>query len=219
MELFAYDARLRLFMPRTLDPRVVILDIDEKSLNAEGRWPWGRNKLAVMVKQLFEHYKIKVLGFDVAFAEPDSSSGLASLDDLGKGERKDDAEYQAWLEKARPKLDYDRMFAEEIGKHPVVLGFFLGGKTDRAGTLPPPTFAEKSLGEPGWQFRHHLSTGFSGNIGQLQERAAAAGHLYPALDVDGVTRRVPMFMKYGDGFYEALSFAVTRTYLDNAAAK
>jgi adenylate cyclase len=109
MELFAYDARLRLFMPRTLDPRVVILDIDEKSLNAEGRWPWSRNKLAIMVKQLFEHYKVRVVGFDMAFAEADPSSGLASLEALGKGERKDDAEYQAWLEKARPTLDYDRI--------------------------------------------------------------------------------------------------------------
>ena len=95
MELFAYDARLRLFMPRTLDPRVVILDIDEKSLNAEGRWPWSRNKLAVMVKQLFEHYKVRVMGFDVAFAEPDPSSGLATLEALATGERKDDPEYLA----------------------------------------------------------------------------------------------------------------------------
>jgi CHASE2 domain-containing sensor protein len=70
MELFAYDTRLRQFMPRTLDDRIVILDIDEKSLNAEGRWPWSRNKLAVMTRQLFEHYKVKVVGFDVAFAEP-----------------------------------------------------------------------------------------------------------------------------------------------------
>src|SRR5471032_1644150 len=46
MELWAYDARLRLFMPKTLDPRVVILDIDEKSLIAEGRFPWPRDKLA-----------------------------------------------------------------------------------------------------------------------------------------------------------------------------
>jgi adenylate cyclase len=219
MELFAYDARLRLFMPRTLDPRVVILDIDEKSLNAEGRWPWSRNKLAIMVKQLFEHYKVRVVGFDMAFAEADPSSGLASLEALGKGERKDDAEYQAWLEKARPTLDYDRIFADEVAKHPVVLGYFLGGKKDRAGVLPLPTFDEKSLGKPGWQFRHHLATGYSGNIEQLQKQATAAGHLYPALDIDGVTRRVPMFMKYGESYYEALSFAVTRTYLGNVPAK
>jgi adenylate cyclase len=219
MELFAYDARLRLFMPRTLDPRVVILDIDEKSLNAEGRWPWSRNKLAAMVKELFDHYKVRVVGFDVAFAEPDPSSGLATLDALGKGERKDDKEYLAWLEQARLTLDYDRIFADEIGKHPVVLGFFLGGKTDKAGVLPPATFLEDSIGKPGWEVRHHLSTGYSGNIAALQEKAAAAGHLYPALDVDGTTRRVPMFMKYGKGFYEALSFAITRTYLGNAPAE
>jgi adenylate cyclase len=219
LELFAYDTRLRLFMPRTLDPRVVILDIDEKSLNAEGRWPWSRNKLAVMVKQLFEHYKVRVLGFDVAFAEPDPSSGLATLEELARTERKDDPEYAAWLEKARLTLDYDRLFADEVAKQPVVLGFFLGGKTDKAGVLPPPTFNEKSLGKPEWVFRHHLATGYSGNIAQLQKQATAAGHLYPALDVDGVTRRVPMFMKYGEGFYEALSFAITRTYLGNVPAK
>ncbi|MDQ3028089.1 MAG: CHASE2 domain-containing protein, partial [Pseudomonadota bacterium] len=58
LELWAYDTRLRLFMPNTLDPRVVILDIDEKSLNAEGRWPWSRNKVALMVRQLFDTYKV-----------------------------------------------------------------------------------------------------------------------------------------------------------------
>ena len=32
-----YDARLRATMPQTLDPRVVIVDIDEKSLAELGR--------------------------------------------------------------------------------------------------------------------------------------------------------------------------------------
>ena len=217
MELWAYDTRLRLFMPRTLDPRVVILDIDEKSLNAEGRWPWSRNKLAVMVKQLFERYRVRVVGFDVAFAEPDTSSGLASLDEMAKAELKENRDFQAVLETRRPTLDYDRLFAEEVGKHPVVLGFFLGGKTDAAGVLPPPVFNKEVFGT--YEVRHNLATGFSGNIPTLQQKASAAGHLYPQLDFDGVTRRVPIFMKYGDAFYEALSFAMTRTYLGNAPVK
>ncbi len=95
MELWAYDTRLRLFMPNTVDPRIVILDIDEKSLNAEGRWPWSRNKLAFMVKQLFDKYQIKVVGFDVAFPEPDPSSGLANLEDMAKTDLKDDAAFQS----------------------------------------------------------------------------------------------------------------------------
>jgi len=217
MELLAYDARLRLFMPKTLDPRVVILDIDEKSLNAEGRWPWSRNKLALMVKQLFERYQVRVLAFDVAFPEPDTSSGLQTLDALAKTELKDNAQYNAALARARPQLDYDRLFADEIAKHPVVLGYFLGGKIDRAGVLPPPTFTVADLGKE--EITHHVATGYSGNIEVLQESTGSAGHLYPALDFDGVTRRVPVFMRYEDGFYETLSMAIIRTYLGNAEVK
>ena len=217
MELWAYDTRLNFFLPRTLDPRVVILDIDEKSLAAEGRWPWSRNKLAVMIDQLFNRYKIRVVGFDIAFAEPDPSSGLASLDDMAKKELKDNAEFQKVLAERRPSLDYDGIFARMIEGKPVVLGFFLGSKTDKAGVLPEPIFRpEATFGK--YQVKHILATGYSGNIKVLQDAAAAAGHLYPQLDSDGVTRRVPMFMRYGDGFYEALAVAVTRVYLNNAAA-
>jgi len=217
LELIAYDSRLRFFMPKTLDKRVVILDIDEKSLNAEGRWPWSRDKLAIMVHQLFERYHVKVVGFDVAFAEADNSSGLSSLEALGKAELKDSPQFQAFLERARKTLDYDALFAEEVGKYPVVLGFFLGGKTDKAGVLPPPVLNTDAL--PPSDFRHHYAAGYSGNIALLQKNATAAGHLYPALDFDGTTRRVPMFMRYDQGYYEAMSLAVTRTYLGNAPVK
>ena len=52
-------------MPRTLDPRIVILDIDEKSLaekekGGEGRWPWPRDRLALMLDKLFDHYHIAI---------------------------------------------------------------------------------------------------------------------------------------------------------------
>lgn len=37
-----YDARLRVSMPATLDPRIVIVDINEKSFAEFGHWPWAR---------------------------------------------------------------------------------------------------------------------------------------------------------------------------------
>ena len=54
LDAILYDARLRASMPRTLDPRVVIVDIDEKSLAEAGRWPWSRNRLAELVDELFD---------------------------------------------------------------------------------------------------------------------------------------------------------------------
>ena len=66
-----YDSRLRATMPGTLDDRIVIVDIDEKSLAEVGRWPWGRNRLAALTDELFDRQKIALLGFDVVFAEAD----------------------------------------------------------------------------------------------------------------------------------------------------
>jgi adenylate cyclase len=214
LERWAYDERVRLFLPATRDPRVVIVDIDERSLNAEGHWPWGRDKLALLLHQLFARYRVRVVGFDVAFPEADSSSGLSVLEAIAGGELRDDAPFHAFLRQARASLDYDRRFAEEIAKGPVVLGFLVSPEGNRSGLLPRPTFAASALGNA--EYRHFSASGYSGNIAPLQAAATAAGHLQPALDPDGVTRSVPLFLQVGDGFFEAMSLAVLRVYLGNA---
>ena len=217
LELWAYDARVRLFLPKTRDSRVVIVDIDDESINTEGHWPWGRNKLALLIRQLFEQYQVRVVGFDVAFPEADPSSGLPVLDTIASAELKEDAPFQAFLQRARASLDYDRLFADEVAKRPVVLGFLLGASEAKSGVLPRPAFDAKALGNA--EYRYFSALGFSGNIPMLQAAATAAGHLYPALDSDGVTRSVPMFMRVGDGFFESMSLAVLRIYLGNVPIK
>jgi adenylate cyclase len=214
LERWAYDARVRLFPPGAGDPRVVIVDIDDRSLNAEGHWPWGRDKLALMLHQLFARYQVRVVGFDMAFSEADTSSGISVLEAAAANEMRDVAPFQAFLQRARASLDYDRRFAEEIGKGPVVLGFLVSPKKDRSGVLPRPAFAASALANA--QYGHFSATGYSGNIAPLQAAAIAAGHLLPALDPDGVVRSVPMFIQIGDGFFEAMSLAVLRIYFGNA---
>jgi adenylate cyclase len=214
LERWAYDERVRLFPPGAGDPRVVIVDIDERSLNAEGHWPWGRDKLALMLHQLFARYQVRVVGFDMAFSEADTSSGISVLEAAAVNEMRDVAPFQAFLQRARASLDYDRRFAEEIGKGPVVLGFLVSPKKDRSGVLPRPAFAASALANA--EYGHFSATGYSGNIAPLQAAAIAAGHLLPALDPDGVVRSVPMFIQIGDGFFEAMSLAVLRIYFGNA---
>jgi adenylate cyclase len=73
-----YDARLRWTMPQTLDERIVIVDIDEKSLAEVGRWPWSRNRLAELVEELFDRQKAarRQLGSQaVAAAGPGGAEG------------------------------------------------------------------------------------------------------------------------------------------------
>ena len=114
-----YDARLRATMPQTLDERIVIVDIDEKSLAEVGRWPWGRNKLARLVSELLDTQKVALLGFDVVFAEADESSGLKRLKQLAENELKDQPGFTDRLAQLQPSLDYDSVFAKSIEKRPV----------------------------------------------------------------------------------------------------
>ena len=97
LEDYSYDLRLQLTMPNTPDQRIVIVDIDEKSLQEQGHWPWPRNRLAHLVDLLFDRYKIDVLGFDVLFAERDESSGLGTLEQLAHGPLSGDAAFSVAL--------------------------------------------------------------------------------------------------------------------------
>ncbi|HMN65701.1 MAG TPA: CHASE2 domain-containing protein, partial [Burkholderiaceae bacterium] len=63
-----YDGRQRLAAP-VLDDRIVIVDIDERSLAEQGRWPWDRGKIAALTEALVDRGGAAVVGFDVVFAE------------------------------------------------------------------------------------------------------------------------------------------------------
>jgi hypothetical protein len=139
-----YDARLRATMPRTLDERIVIVDIDEKSLAEVGRWPWGRNRLAELVDELFDRQKVAIVGFDVVFAEPDDSSGLKRLRSWPQGELKDQPASPSARAAAGP-LDYDaavRQVAEEAAGRP---GLLLHQRPRRphVGQLPSPVMERR----------------------------------------------------------------------------
>ncbi|MCE2948150.1 MAG: adenylate/guanylate cyclase domain-containing protein [Betaproteobacteria bacterium] len=218
LEAIAYDARLRLTMPGTLDPRIVIVDIDERSLQAEGRWPWGRDKLARLVDQLFDRYQVAVAGFDIVFAEPDGSSGLAQLEALAAGELSGNAAFESALRELRSRLAFDELLAARLRDRPVVLGYYFsnaggaeGGASLTVGRLPDPVLAAGTFS--GRNIRFTRWSGHGANLPALQAAAASAGHFNQLTDTDGVARRVPMLAEFNGAYYESLSLAVVRLLL------
>jgi len=200
-------------MPRGNERGIVILDIDEKSLGEIGRWPWSRRLMAETVTKLFDRHGIAVLGFDVVFAERDSSSGVEALDALAQGELRQSAAFQQAYRELRPKLDNDAYFAAAIRGRPVVLGYYFNseGKAVRANALPDPVLPKGAFASRDVSFFRW--TGYTGNLPILQQNAAGAGHFNPAVDRDGVSRRVPMLLELDGAYYEPLSLAVLRTYI------
>jgi len=213
LDAIIFDARLRLTQPGGVDQRIAIVDIDEKSLSEVGRWPWGRDKVARLVEQLTDHYGVKLIGFDIVFAEPDDSSGLKVLERIASRELRGDAGFQNSLQSLRGSLDYDQRFADTLKGRPTVLGFYVSNVAgaETVGALPPPvlpagTFTGKDIAFTSW-------SGYGGNLKAFQEAAAGGGHFNPLVDFDGISRRVPMLVEHGGKYYESLSLAMVRQLL------
>jgi adenylate cyclase len=168
-----YDARLKATMSRTLDDRIVIVDIDEQSLAEQGRWPWPRNKLAALTDELLLRQKVAVVGFDVVFAEPDESSGLAQLRRLAQGPLKDLPDFATQVQALTPSLDHDALFAQALKGRPTVLGYYFtsdrGGRT--AGQLPKPAFSDVAL--KGASIAFTTWNGFGANLPVFADAAAS----------------------------------------------
>lgn len=215
LEALLYDLRLNLSMKGSIDSRIVIVDIDEKSLAAEGRWPWGRNRLALLMDRLFDEYGVAIVGYDVIFAEKDESSGMGVLERLGREVLIGDEQFRSSLGKIREELDYDAIFARSIKGRQVVLGYYFtdfeGDKIHTSGALPPPVFTAADMAGSGASFVK--MTGYGANLPELQQMTPVAGHFNPFVDRDGVCRRVPALIEYKGSYYEPLSIAVVRTLL------
>jgi adenylate cyclase len=209
-EAWLYDAWLKRTAPAGADDRVAILDIDEASLKSVGRWPWSRDTMTVLVDQLFDRYGVAAVGFDVVFAEPDTSSGLDSLKQLAQRELAGSRDFQAALKEIAPRLDYDARFARALAERPVSLGYYFipqGYGDARTGMLPPPSlpaaaFARLRPGEP--------PAGYGANLAAFQQAAQGAGFFNMRADDDGTARQMALVSPFGAGYFLSLSASTLR---------
>jgi adenylate cyclase len=220
LENWTYDARLNFTRPDTLDERVVIVDIDENSLAEVGRWPWGRDKLATLVENLFGLYQADVVGFDIVFAEKDESSGLQQFEQLARTTLKNNTEYREEFERIRPSLLHDEIFANSLIGKDVVLGYYFKSSLQETETgvtgLLPPALTKMDVQ---WSQRLPINeaAGYAGNLDILQASARSGGYFdNPYVDADGVFRRVPLIQAYQGYLFASLALATAQVYLDTA---
>ncbi len=216
IENFTYDARVVLTAPGTDDPRVVIVDLDERSLAAEG-WPWPRHKFATLVDQLFERYGVRALGLDIVFAEPDDSA-LRLWDRLHREEFSQIPEVVSRDTAIRAELDHDGRFAAALSGRPVVLGYFFkpvvrSGELPTTGGLCAPLIDARTAQLYDLDFIE--ARGYGGSLARLTEAASACGFFDNPLAAsdDGVYRRVPLLQQYDGAVYPSLALSLVRLAL------
>ena len=211
LEGIFYDVRMRFFLPDEPepDPRVVIIDIDDKSLNEIGRWPWPRVNLAKLINKLTTASPASI-GLEIMFPEPalsplellTSCSGNTDLADLIPEE----------IEHINETIDGDVQFANAIGNSTVVLGFSLAPNQDSStGTLPEPAL-ELTESERDVLLVAEMP-GYLASIPALQEVASGAGFVFVKPDDDGIIRWGNMVLDYEGGLFPSLSLALIQHYL------
>ncbi len=189
---------------------IVIIDIDELSLREQGRWPWSRGRVAELVTALAD-LGVVVIAFDIVFAEPERNLARELAGHLA-GDSSMTPARAAWLDDAAGKVDFDARLAGALGATDVVLAYFLQAEREtRVGELPPPVYAldpsqAQRLAMPAMR-------GYTASLPQLQEGAITAGSVSIDPDLDGVIRRAPLLLRYGDGLYPSLSLAAAQAYL------
>ena len=198
----ALDNQLRdyLFLLRgvaTPSPDIVIIDIDEKSLQDLGQWPWKR-KIFAQVLQNLTDAGAGVIGLDIVFAEEDNSNPTKVLRELGMSTKGVD--------------DYDQILAQTVAATPTILGYVFKMEDDsiQSDEVPiiPSIFIERN--KPKQEF---LATPFRSvlNIPLLQKSAYSSGFFNTIPDDDsGIIRSVPLVMKYRDIVYPSLSMEMIR---------
>jgi adenylate cyclase len=203
LRLRVFDQYLQLAPRETLQPSpVVIVDVDEESLQQLGQWPWPRTVFARLIERLGK-MGAAVIAFDVIFSEPDrlSPPALATVF----------ADLNPRLAQALEVLpDNDSAMAEAMRQNRVILGQPASArplKNGAAGPLPTASIAEIN-GDP----RPYLMA-FADTVRSLAPFESAArgiGLVTLTPESDGVVRRVAAVADVGGRIVPALAIEILR---------
>ncbi|HQQ62210.1 MAG TPA: adenylate/guanylate cyclase domain-containing protein [Pseudomonadales bacterium] len=208
LDLLMYDLRFQLLLPYTSHvpsaQRIVIIDLDERSLKEVGHWPWSRKTVAQLVDKLAAAGVVSVT-FDVVFSEPEPNMAQEI------GQSSEAAPIARQLQQLAPRFDYDQQMAGSISKLDVTLGYILHHEAFVSGEMPPGNI--DMAPELVRQSKLDQYAGHTVNIPVLREAARGQGYINGDPDDDGIVRRAPLVLRHDDQLYPSLALQTAMTYL------
>ena len=208
LDNLVYDQRYNLFIPARGDGdhKIVIVDFDQKSLDAEGQWPWSRFKIGDLVEKLADA-GVLVVGFDVTFPEPERNLAVELQQRLGS----ESQDLINQLGQVQEALNGDAYFAGKMQYTDVALGMsFRANEALRYGVLPEQITAIDE-GDAGFSTLIVMQ-GYEANIATLQNAAAGGGFFDTIPDLDGIIRSTPLVLNFRNQLYPSLALEMARLY-------
>ena len=217
LETASLDLRFRLRGVRPPGPEVAVILVDDRSLEALGRWPFSR-ALFARALELLDHAGAKVVAFDLLFTEPDEPvpaelrEAAHSAAEALAGERADSL--RSALEQLADS-DRDKRFAAAMrtsGRVLLPIGLsFADASGEEQVWLSQSAYArfEKSDLPPVFPVR---PTSAVLPIETLAAAAAGLGHVTIAYDRDGAPRYDYAALPFEADFLPSLSIRAVAAY-------
>lgn len=184
--------------PREASGKVVVVDIDEASLQALGQWPWPRHVVGRIISRL-KTLGAKTVSFDMVFAEKDRTSPenfLANLSDVSRADS------------VRETLEglpvNDELLGQSIKSARNVITAFTAAQKDetrRDPLLRRPFQTQKDSQEAlnALKERAYLLSGAATNLPVISKYSAGSGAFISLPEFDGIIRKIPLVMRYQAG--------------------
>ncbi len=198
------------------DKKIVIVAVDNESIDKIGRWPWHRDVVAVLIDRIFQS-KAAYLALDIVFSETDVRVPEKLQSYLKTQKNIDTAQFET-----------DLFLAKELAKYhnQIVLGWVSDmvcqpayDKADECAVLDPESKAYfqdsiqlmKTITIPSLQVDRTPLYSFvaaTKNIPLFQDKVTYVGILNALLDSDGIIRRFMLGAMAGGKLYPSLSVAM-----------
>ncbi|MCB9480287.1 MAG: adenylate/guanylate cyclase domain-containing protein [Desulfobacteraceae bacterium] len=192
---------------KTPSDKIVIIDIDEKSLNEIGQWPWPRNTIAELIIKI-NAKKPKITGLDMFFPEPDRTSP----DRIFKKMKIKGIDSQ--------KLDdHDKILGNVIGSFPVVMGYIFDFKNNMEKKCCPFSSAAIKINSDNVKFRDlylNEAENVLLNINELST-SLSEGFINILPESSGLVRKAPLLIKYNNIPCPSFALEIFRIYSQSSS--
>ena len=226
LELLAYDTGVKL-THRTpgAAAEIVIVAIDDPSIQAIGPWPWPRNMLAQALDRLADT-KPRAVGVLLDLTQPQTDRGLAALrvvrDKLTAiaPPSPEFNELRELLARTETELDADAVVAQAFAKTPQLFLPMLVDVAEQNGAA--------AAAAPAYLQRHglinaippvdeitlpHRIKNLRPPLEQFARHAGGIGHLHARIDPDGGARAIYTVLEHDGQFFASLPLLLAASSL------
>ena len=240
LECRVYELIMTLRHKQEANP-VVLVTIDERSLDEIGPWPWPRSHIAEVVRRISESAP-KALGIYLLFSDREYNAGLTEIKHIRNtlrtnkviSRQRDALKIDAILAKSERALDHDARLISAVNagvnvvmpvlfdlgpQHrknvPAVSAWLKRNSLDRL--TPLPDQRERFLNfiglAPGKAKKMPCAQEIIPTYSQLARKAGAVGHINIIPDKDGKVRRLPLFIQYRGRYFPSFVFQLAAKYV------